>query len=786
MMRRLLFLYGLLSFGSSVPLLKAQAVDPAFEPTALSVPGNVRCAAQQADGKYVALGTFRRNESGSIGYLVRFNTDFTPDQSFNKAVEPLAGTILSVRPLASGKLLVVGEGTLTLAGVSRQDLLRLNADGTPDATFDAGTASTTGYGLVVEPLASGQLLVGGSFSSYNGVARSKVVRLTATGGVDTSFAPAQLTASVKRLAVQPDGKILVGGERGLGLLRLTASGGLDGSFSAPEVSQTDEVLVQPDGNILVGGTYFPPAGAGAHLVRLLPTGRRDASFSSNADFTPFNTSDQRLLLLQADGRVLVVTADKSLHRVTSNGSFDPSFQAPLSARSTVAWLAPTAAGQVLVAGDGFELAGRPSSLALLNASGSLDARFSPTLLTDGNILALAQQPDGKILAGGHFIEANGQPVNNLARFAADGTLDAGFVAPPWLEVQQLAVQPDGKVLVAQFRRTSQPALLRLLATGAIDASFVAPTRIDRVSQLILQPDGRVLTLADTMGYGATLPIRLLATGQRDRTFVSALNATYDNAVSATLQPDGKLVAAGTFRAAADKATIRLLVSGQRDPSFAELAATDAPDATMVVAQPDGKILLVDDYYARLRRLTADGQLDASFSAALPANLDIFTVRLQPNNRILVGGNYRYLARLLADGSLDTSFTSPAPNGTVTDVSPLPTGQLLVSGYFNTFGGQARVGLVRLALDTPLAVAAGQSATHTEAYPNPAHAALHLSLDSQAQPQRVVLVNMLGQTVLAQQAPSANTSLNTSRLSPGMYLLQVEYASSTVTRRISIE
>lgn len=786
MVRRLLFLYGLLSFGGSVPLLQAQVVDPTFKPTALSVPGNVRCATQQPDGKYVALGSFSRNESGPIGYLVRFNGDFTPDQSFNNVVASLAGAIYSVRPLASGKLLVVGEGALTLAGVSRQDLLRLNADGTPDATFDAGTASTTGYGLVVEPLASGQLLVGGSFTTYNGVARSKVVRLTATGGVDTSFAPAQLTASVKRLAVQPDGKILVGGEQGLGLLRLTASGSLDGNFSAPEVYQTDDMLVQPDGNILVGGDYFPPTGAAADLVRLLPTGRRDASFSSNADFTPFNTFDQRLLLLQADGRVLVVTADKSLHRVTSSGSFDTSFQSPISPRSKVAWLAPTAAGQVLVAGDDYELAGRQSSLALLNASGALDTRFSPTLLTDGNMMALAQQPDGKLLAGGHFIEANGQPVNNLARFAADGTLDASFVAPPWLEVQQLAVQPDGKVLVAQFTRTSQPTLLRLLATGAVDASFAAPTRIGRVNQLILQPDGRILTLADTVGDGNTLPIRLLATGQRDRTFAYPLDGSYNDAVSAAFQPDGRLVVAGTFGATASKATIRLLASGQRDPSFTELAATDAPEASIVVAQPDGKILLVDEYYARLRRLTADGQLDAGFIAALPSNLDIFTIRLQPNNRILVGGNDRNLARLLADGSLDTSFNSPVPNGTVTDVIPLPTGQLLVGGYFSTFSGQARVGLVRLAADNVLAVAAEQSAVRTEAYPNPAHAALHLSLDSQAQPQRVVLLNMLGQIVLSQEAPLPRTTLNTSSLAPGTYLLQVEYASSTVTRRILLE
>jgi uncharacterized delta-60 repeat protein len=782
---RLLFLCGLLSVVARVPLLKAQAVDPSFKPTTLSVPGNVRCAVQQGDGKYVVLGSFRRSERGSLGSVVRFNADFTPDQSFNNTVAPLTGTLYSIRTLASGKLLIVGDGTLTLAGVSRQDLLRLNADGTPDATFDAGTASATGYGSVVEPLANGQLLVGGSFTNYNGVARSKLVRLTSTGSVDATFAPAGLTATVKRVAVQADGKVLVGGDEGLGLLRLTTTGSADGSFSAPEISETDDIVVQPDGNILVGGSYFPTYDYGAHLVRLLPNGSRDTSFLSNADFTPFNTTDQRLLLLQADGRLLVVGADKSLHRVMSNGSFDNTFQPPFSSQSAIAWLAPTATGQALVAGGNFQLPNHRSSLALLNVNGTLDTRFAPTLLTNGYIYALTQQADGKILAGGHFDEINGQPVNNLARFAVDGTLDASFVAPPWLDVQQVVVQPDGKVLVAQFGRTSQPSVLRLLATGAVDASFAAPAQINRVNQVLLQSDGRYLVLADTLGYGNTLPIRLLATGQRDRTFATLLNGNYDIASSATLQTDNKLVVAGTIGATQTKSTIRLLATGQRDPSFTELSIDDAPNASTVVAQPDGKILFVDEFYSRLRRLMPNGQLDASFTSALPPGLDIFTIRPQPDNRIVVGGAPRYLARLLADGSLDSSFNSPAPNSTVTDVSFLSTGQLLVSGSFSVIGGQERVGLVRLTTDRPLAVAASQAAIRTDAYPNPAHNALHLLLDSNAQPQRVVLANMLGQTVLTQDSPLAYTTLNTTSLSPGTYLLQVKYASGTVTRRILI-
>jgi len=783
MIFRLLVFIGLYS---SLSLLRAQTIDPGFKPIMLSTPGNVRCVVQQPDGKYVALGSFKRNESGSIGLLVRFNADFTIDQSFNATVASLAGTLFSVRALSSGKLLVVGEGTLTIAGVARQDLLRLNADGTPDTSFDAGTASTTGLGPVVEPLPNGQLLIGGSFTSYNGATRNKLVRLTTTGSVDATFTPATLTATVKRVAVQADGNVLVGGADGLGLLRLTPNGSADASFSAPTIRQTDDIVVQPNGSIIVGGAYAPAFGDGASLVRLLPNGSHDVSFLSNVVFTPFNTTDQRLLLLQPDGRLLVATLTQGLVRLHTNGGFDTSFQQLRTSRSSIAGLAATASGQLLVAGSNFELPSHRSGVALLNTDGSLDTHFAPTLLTDGYIYALEQQADGKILAGGSFDEVNGQLVNNLVRFTADGTLDASFVAPRWLNVQQLILQPDGKLLVAQFARTSQPAVLRLLATGAVDPSFVAPAATNRVNQLLLQPDGKLLVLVDTVGHGTTLPTRLTVTGRVDHTFAPLLNSNYDNAMSAALQPDGKLLLAGSFDATATKATIRLLSTGQRDPSFSELSVDNAPEATNIVLQPDGKILLVDNFYNRLRRLTASGQLDASFTAALPSDLEVYTLRTQPNNRILVGGYSRYLARLLPNGSLDNSFTSPTPNNTVTDVQITPAGQLLVSGYFTTFDGQPRGGLVRLITTQILAVPASQAVAHTQAYPNPAHAALHLLLDADARPQRVVLFDVLGQPVLTRQATTASLTLDTSCLRPGSYLLRVDYAASAVTRRISIE
>lgn len=660
------------------PEVRAQTLDTAFAPTIMSVPGNVACAVQQPDGKYVLLGSFKRTTTGPIGNLVRLNADFTLDQSFNTTVASLQGSIASVRVLPTGKLLVVGLNTLTLAGVSRQDLLRLNADGSPDASFNAGTASGgSNNSLVVEPLANGQLLVGGNFTTYNGMARNKIARLTATGDVDATFVPAAFAATVSRLAVQRDGKILVGGGLGggVGLRRLNADGTTDNTFAAPIITSVSDLILQSDGNIIVGGSTTAFTGlTSSTLVRLLPSGSLDTSFLTLLSFTPFSGRDQRLLALQATGRLVVQTIDQGLVRLNTNGSIDLTFQQPIAARTKIYWLTLTVAGQLLLGGDKFELPAHRCQAALLNADGSLDARFAPVLLTDGRVEAVAVQADGAVLIGGSFDEINGQPVNNLARLTASGSLDAAFTPPNWLQVNQLMALPTGGLLVTQYNKTSQPALLRLTSTGALDASFYANPSLDRINRLLMQPDGRLLVLADTIGpYTNILPIRLLANGHRDHSFTIALNGNYGFASDATLQPDGKVIIVGEFGASNTKAIIRILPNGQQDPSFASLSIDDAPDATNVALQPDGKILLIDNFYTRLRRLTATGQLDASFSASLPPKSEVFAFRVQSNGRILVGG-YSYLLRLLPNGNPDGAFTTQAPNSTATDVATTPTGK----------------------------------------------------------------------------------------------------------------
>ncbi len=107
-------------------------------------------------------------------------------------------------------------------------------------------------------------------------------------------------------------------------------------------------------------------------------------------------------------------------------------------------------------------------------AGSISSQFSQDRLT-----AIAVQTDGKILIGGLFNSVAGAARNGLARLEANGSIDAGFVPPPFsqsdlVNPSKIAVQPDGKIVVAgnNFRIGNVVyQVIRLNADGSLDSSF---------------------------------------------------------------------------------------------------------------------------------------------------------------------------------------------------------------------------------------------------------------------------------------------------------------------------
>jgi uncharacterized delta-60 repeat protein len=206
------------------------------------------------------------------------------DLSFDPGSGVNAG-VHAVALQADGKVVIGGEFS-TVKGLSRIGVARLNADGSGDSSFDAGSVvgrSAGVYCVAFQP--DGKWLIGGSFSTARGALRSYLARLNGDGSLDDTFHPPAFGAdspyqisvkSVRSISLQPDGKVLITGDFSeigdtirWGFARLNADGSLDASF-APNTFQlfvgpggVDAAVVQADGRILIGGTFteFPAAGS---------------------------------------------------------------------------------------------------------------------------------------------------------------------------------------------------------------------------------------------------------------------------------------------------------------------------------------------------------------------------------------------------------------------------------------------------------------------------------------------------------------------------------------------
>jgi uncharacterized delta-60 repeat protein len=222
------------------------------------------------------------------------------DETFNPAI---GLRTFCVALLEDGKALIAGP-----AGETRLNhIVRLNADGTVDNTF------TSSANLIVRTLAiqpDGKILVGGSFASLGGERRDNIGRLHADGSLDTSFNPGIQGDGVSSFVIQSDGKILVGGLFNMvaghyrdDLARLNADGTLDTSFNPGTDGYVYALGMQADGRVLVGGRFGTVAGQTRNnIARLNLDGSLDTSFNPGigAYF-----SDVNCLVVRDDGGILV-------------------------------------------------------------------------------------------------------------------------------------------------------------------------------------------------------------------------------------------------------------------------------------------------------------------------------------------------------------------------------------------------------------------------------------------------------------------------------------------------
>jgi uncharacterized delta-60 repeat protein len=690
-----------------------------------------------------------RDKTYDITYSV--NRSVLPDTAINFSSEfqsyPYFGGTITASAFQSDQKLLVGSGASPSSGGiygTGKLLARLNTDGSLDTSF-MNNISTFSQGVSCIAIQSdGKILVGGAFLSYNGTGKSYLIRLNTDGTEDTLFSAAavvngttaRFNGTVRSIAVQSDGKILVGGsftnynsatangkDR---LIRLNTDGTEDTVFTTAAVANgttarfngaVNSISVSAS-TIVVGGdftTYNTLAGR-SYLAKFSLTGGYDTIFGGNAVYsgtTARFSAPVNSVFVQSDGKILV------------GGEF-------------------TAYAGV----------GNYNGMVRLNSTGTLDSAFlSNTISYMGfssafSVSFVSQIPDGRVLICGNILGGNNQPAGIRV------TLDDGSKDTTFWDNALMGADPDPVFGYGKIYFYSTTLTVNTAAYNPVSGDLFF---------------GGAFFGNQTPGKLFQNGIHVTSTGLTTNFFKPSIFTTYSSTeyyLGVTKQTDGKFLVYGNFMSFKNSGAIRTLIRFNSDLSidtaFMQNAVYNTPAGQnytskfsnagikTCIVQPDGKILIggtfsnynINSGKRHLLRFNSDGTEDTTFSGNAVVtgttqkfNSQVDALALQPDGKILVGGNFTNyqgtgkdrLIRLNADGTEDTLFSAAAVvNGTtpkfsaqVKEVIVQSDGKILVGGNFTSYNSPTANGkncLIRLNTDgtedtafTTNAVASGTTA-----------------------------------------------------------------------------
>ncbi|MCG7979394.1 MAG: hypothetical protein N0E58_14845 [Candidatus Thiodiazotropha endolucinida] len=695
---------------------------------------------------------------------------------FNKA-RGFNGAVTGITPATdgSGDLYVIGDFT-TYNSTASNHIIRLNSDGTVDTAFEMGT----GFDEVVKSISSatdgsGDLYVGGDFTTYNGITSNHIIRLNSDGTVDTAFAVGTgfdgvYSSSTRVNSISPakdsSGDLYVGGNfttyNGIAsnsIIRLNSDGTVDATFAAGtgfDGIYTSVYSVTPatdgSGDLYVGGNFTTYNGiASNNIIRLNSDGTVDNTFSVGSGFNytedfyfglPPVRSQVNSIIPTTDGSDdLYVgglfdtyngTAINNIIRLNSDGTVDDTFTVEAGVNGIVRSISASSDGSGdLYLGGGFTTYNGTASIRIirLHSDGTLETTFAVESGFDASVYSITPATDGSgdLYVGGAFNKYNDIGSNNIIRLNSDGTVDAGFTVASGFDasVNSISATADGSddLYVSgrftAYNGTTSNHLARLNSDGTVDTLYGVESGIDRfVKSIVPATDGSgdlyiggyFSSYNDITSY--THLIRLKRDGTVDTTFEIDWNWTtvYESGVhcfSAATDGSGDIYVGGGF-------VVRMHFT---NPS------------------------LLNTVTNNITRLNSDGSVDATFEVGNGFDDDVYSISpaTDGSGDLYVGGEFTVFKRLYysphasnniirlnSNGTVDTAFAvgtgfetvnATQPDwvqtfNTVYTISPAidDSGDLYVGGVFNTYNGIAINNIIRLnsdgSVDTAFEVGTG--------------------------------------------------------------------------------
>ncbi len=689
-------------------------------------------------------------------YLARINKDGTLFTSFNPNPN---GSVSSVVLRSDGSLFVSGafatlDPNQATSWIRSPALAVVNTDGSVDANFKLGTLpALSGDIRAMGVQEDGMYLVGGSFDGLLGSPGANFARIDAESSADPTFDPnpngpvdsvatipnsigvpalsnvigwlnadgtlktglnltnfPTLTGHASAIVHLANGQFLVGGNfysttgtLYYDIIRLNADGSVDPTFTLTFNGLVDAIVAQPDGSVIVGGDFSTVSGQNAiRLAKIKADGTLDTTFNPEPNAVVYSIVRQ-----PADGKLVIAGNFTAL---TPNGA------ATATLRNYV---------------------------ARINADGTLDTTFDPNPQSTVNALVL--QSDGKIVLGGGFTslaphESTSTLRNYLARVNTDGTIDTTYNPDANSSVSAMALQSDGKILIAGYFTTLTPngattsksmiGFARLNTDGTVDTTLPNLSLNGLTETIVPNSDGSIFLggeFTSVNGANRNYIAKISATGVVDPSFnpnpdydVAAINVLDNGEVLigggfTTLRPYGSMLIGGLFSTVSGSSASNLAFLNQQGDLLSSYNVSADGEVKAVIRLQDGTFLVGGAFSkvngtARpaMAKLASSGALDATFVPMFSNGTNtaaVNAIALQPDGKILVGGafmsvngaSHTDLARLNADGTVDSGFTVMADDQ-VTAIAYEPDGSLLVAGAFKSLGGSGISYLGRIKVD----------------------------------------------------------------------------------------
>jgi uncharacterized delta-60 repeat protein len=290
--------------------------DQRFDPVGWKS-GSVNTIVLQPDEMILVGGEFL--STGNAYYsIVRLDLSGNFDHSFNAHVN---GSINSIALQPDGKIFIGGSFS-TVDGVERNNIARLNTDGSLDMTFNPG-GGTNDAVKSIAILPDGNILIGGIFTEVDGIEHNYIAQLDSIGTLNNFFDPGLIAGpgsypyadGIYALGVKDNGKIILGGY-GLNvngtpstpIAQLNPDGSLDPEFDSSDVEgHVDRLAIQGDGKIIMAGKFNLRDEYGVHdLMRTNSNGSLDQSFHPyKYNYSFYYSTWIHAVEIQPDGKLLV-------------------------------------------------------------------------------------------------------------------------------------------------------------------------------------------------------------------------------------------------------------------------------------------------------------------------------------------------------------------------------------------------------------------------------------------------------------------------------------------------